>query len=177
MPDNLRTVMVDGLSVSVTDQGAQAIDKLLKERDDARRVTADAKTAHSAALAGKDEEIGKLKADLKTAQDAANIDVSKLVADRVALEGQVKAIDSAIDPKGKTDAELRKAAVASKLGDELVADASDAEIVGMFKALSKDAKNEDVREALRQQDHSVNANDAWGGRVFDAAGVSMKKGA
>lgn len=175
MPDTLRNVVVDGLSVSTTDQGAAAIEKLTKDRDEARRAKSDADTAHNAALASKDEEIGKLKADLKTAQDAANIDVSKLVADRVALEGQVKAIDSAIDPKGKTDADLRKAAVASKLGDEMVADASEAEVIGMFKALSKDTKNDSVRDALRSQDHA-NVNDAWGDGVFAAAGVS-KKGA
>jgi hypothetical protein len=53
----------------------------------------------------------------------------------------------------------------------------------MFKALAKDAKpndgkpNDAVRDALRTQDHSIAANDAWGDGVFASAGVDMKKGA
>lgn len=177
MSDALRTVVVDGLSVQTTDQGAQAIAKLQKdlETSAAKIVTNDA--AHVAALAKKDEEIGTLKADLKKAQDAANVDVSKLVADRVALETQVRAIDATIDPAGKSDDDLRKATVAAKLGDDMVKDAQPAEITGMFKALTKDAKpNDTVREALRTQDHSVAANDAWNDAVFASAGI-QKKGA
>lgn len=176
--DALRTVVVDGLSVSTTDQGAQAIDKLQKAVADAQTKLTDAETSHKAAIEAKDTEIGTLKADLKKAQDAAKIDVSKLVADRVALETQVKAIDASIDPAGKTDDELRKATVVAKLGAEMVKDAQPAEINGMFKALTKDAKpNDTVRDALRTVDHSVVANDAWGEGVFASAGVDLKKGA
>lgn len=145
MPDNLRNVMVDGLSVSTTDQGAQAIEKLTKDRDAVAAKLSDAETSHKAAIAAKDEEIGTLKADLKKAQDAAikPADLDKMVADRAALVATVKAVDGKIVVDGKTDAELRKAAVAAKLGDEMVKDASDAEISGMFKAIAKDAKPAD----------------------------------
>ncbi|GGF24406.1 hypothetical protein GCM10011321_14730 [Youhaiella tibetensis] len=178
MSDNLRTVVVDGLSVMTTDQGALAIDKLQKAVADAQTKLTNAETAHKTALDAKDTEIGALKADLKKAQDAAGVDVSKLVADRVALEAQVRAIDSGIDPVGKSDDDLRKATVAAKLGDEMVKDAAPAEIAGMFKALTKDAKpNDAVRDALRTQDHSILTNDAWGDNVFANAGVGMKKGA
>jgi hypothetical protein len=178
MSDALRTVVVDGLSVQTTDQGAQAIAVLQQRIADAATKAGQTDTAHTAAIAAKDTEIGTLKVDLKKAQDAANIDVSKLVADRVALEGQVRAIDSTIDPAGKSDDDLRKATVAAKLGDEMVKDAQPAEITGMFKALTKDAKpNDGVRDALRTQDHSIVANDAWGANVFASAGVDLKKGA
>lgn len=152
MTDNLRTVVVDGLSVQTTDQGAQAIDKLQKAIADAATKAAATDTAHAAALAAKDgviatkdEEIGTLKADLKKAQDAAlkPADIDKLVADRAALVGTVKALDAKIEVAGKSDADLRKAAVAAKLGDEMVKDASEAEIAGMFKALAKDIKPAD----------------------------------
>lgn len=142
MPDNLRKVMVDGLQVETTDAGAQAIDKLTKDRDDARKALNDAEATHAKAIEAKDTEIGTLKADLKKAQDAAlkPADLDKMVADRAALVSVVKLIDSKIAVDGKTDAELRKAAVAAKLGDEMVQDASEAEISGMFKALAKDVK-------------------------------------
>lgn len=160
MSDALRTVVVDGLSVSTTDQGAQAIDKLTKERDSARQATTDAAATHATAIAAKDEEIGTLKADLKKAQDAAikPADLDRMVADRAALVSTVKTIDGKIVADGKTDAELRKAAVAAKLGDEMVKDASEAEIAGMFKAIAKDVKpNDPFRQAIQS---GVQANDA-----------------
>ena len=68
-------------------------------------------------------------------------------------------MDASIDPKGKTDAELRKAAVLAKLGDSMVKDANDDQITGMFKALAKDAATTNpVATALRQG--VVNVGDA-----------------
>lgn len=173
MSDALRTVVVDGLSVSTTDQGALAIDKLQKAVADAQTKLSDAETSHKAAIAAKDEEIGKLKADLKTAQDAAKIDVDKLVADRAELVELVKAIDAKIETAGKTDADLRKAAVAAKLGDEMVKDASEAEILGMFKAVAKDAKADPVADVIRAglkpviTDAAAQAQDAWDKSITD----------
>jgi len=174
MSDALRTVVVDGLSVSTTDQGALAIDKLQKAVADAQTKLTEAASNHAKAIAAKDEEIGKLKADLKTAQDAAKIDVDKLVTDRAELVEAVKAIDAKIETAGKSDADLRKAAVAAKLGDELVKDASEAEILGMFKAVAKDAKTADpVAGAIRSgitptvTDAASQAQGAWDKSVTD----------
>jgi len=152
MTDALRTVIVDGLSVSTTDQGAQAITTLLQRIADAATKASQTDTAHAAAIAAKDTEIGTLKADLKKAQDAAikPADLDKMVADRAALVGIVRAIDSKVVVDGKSDADLRKAAVVAKLGDAMVKDASDAEIGGMFKALAKDVKAVDpFRETVK----------------------------
>lgn len=172
MSDALRTVVVDGLSVNTTDQGAQAIEKLTKDRDEARSALTTANTNHQTALAAKDEEIGTLKADLKKAQDAAlkPADLDKLVADRATLVATVKAIDSKIVVDGKTEADLRKAAVAAKLGDEMVKDASDAEIAGMFKALAKDVKPADpfrtaVQGGIQTSDASATLDKAYGSMV------------
>lgn len=144
-----RTVLIDGLSVETTDQGAQALEKLMKDKDAIAAKLSDAEAAHKAAIDAKDTEIGTLKADLKTAQDAAKIDVDKLVADRAELVETVKTIDAKIETAGKSDADLRKAAVAAKLGDEMVKDASEAEILGMFKAVAKDTKADPVADAIR----------------------------
>ncbi|WP_417702345.1 DUF2213 domain-containing protein [Pseudophaeobacter sp.] len=179
MPDNLRTVVVDGLSVQTTDQGAQAIDKLQKAVADAEKRFTDADAAHKAEITKKDEEIGSLKADKKKLEDAAPKpeDIDRMVADRAALVTAAKAVDEKIVTDGKSDADIRKAVVTARLGDEAVKDVSDAEVTGMFKALTKDAKpNDTVRDALRTQDHSIVANDAWGDAVFASAGV-QKKGA
>lgn len=170
----LRTVVVGDEAVNTTDEGARAIEKLKAEvgARDAKIAATD--KAHTDAIAAKDEEIGKLKADLKTAQDAAKIDVDKLVADRAELVEAVKAIDAKIETGGKSDADLRKAAVAAKLGDELVKDASDAEILGMFKAVAKDAKGGDpVADVIRTgikpavTDAATQAQDAWDKGITD----------
>lgn len=155
MSDALRTVVVDGLSVSTTDQGAQAITKLQNDLASSAAKIETLTADHTAVLAKKDEEIGALKADLKKAQDALPkpADLDRLVADRVALVTAAKAIDKDITTDGLTDADIRKAAVAKKLGADMVKDASEAEITGMFKALTKDAKAADpVRDALNTRD-------------------------
>jgi len=141
-PMTLKTVTVDGIPVEVTDQGAIVIATLQQRIADAATKAAATDTAHVAVIAAKDTEIGTLKADLKKAQDAAikPADLDKMVADRASLVALVRTIDSKIVVDGKSDAELRKAAVTAKLGDEMVKDASEAEIAGMFKALAKDVK-------------------------------------
>ena len=128
---------------------------------------ADAEAAKKAAEDKKDEEIGELKAKLKKAEDAAIVDVDALVAARSALVAQVKAVDAAIEVAGKSDAELRKLAVKSKLGDAAIADASDAEISGMFKVLAAGAgKGNPVADAISTGvktvgDQATAMQDAW----------------
>ena len=128
---------------------------------------ADAVAAKKKVEEDKDEEIGKLKAELKTAKDAAVIDVDKLVADRTALIAQVKAVDAGIDPAGKSDGDLRKAAVRAKMGDAAIADASDAEISGMFKVLAASGGSRNpVADALKHGlqsvgDEAAKMQDSW----------------
>lgn len=146
MADSTKSVILGDSVVQVAVSDALLIEQF---KDASAKALADAEAQHKATVEAKDEEIGKLKADLKAAQDAAVIDVDALVAARSELVTQVKAIDASIDPTGLTDAELRKAAVVAKLGDELVADAGEAEITGMFKAIAKDSKPADpVRDAF-----------------------------
>lgn len=144
-----RTLMVDGLSVELADKDAQIVQRAI---DGFNKQIADLQTAageHKATIAAKDTEIGALKVDLKKAQDAAlkPEDLDRMVADRAALVEIVKTIDSKIEIKGN-DADLRRAAVKAKLGDEMVKDASDAEVSGMFKAIAKDVKTADPFAAV-----------------------------
>lgn len=148
MSDSLKTVVLGDKAVSVALGDVAAIEQY---KTDMQRKLTDAEMAKKKSDEENDEKIGELKAKLKKAEDAAVIDVDKLVAERTELVGKVKAIDAKIDPAGKTDAELRKAAVASKFGDAMLKDASDAEISGMFKAIAVDAKTVNpVADALRQ---------------------------
>lgn len=160
MPD-LKTVVLGDSAVQVAVADAAAIDKFKAET---AKQLADAKALSDA----KDEQIGQLKAELVKAQDAAKIDVDALVAARTELVAQVKAIDASIEVAGKSDAALRKEAVAKKLGDAAIAGCADAEITGMFKVLAKDAKTETnpVHQAVQRGvahvgDAAKPMHDAW----------------
>lgn len=147
MADSTKAVILGDSVVQVAASDALLIEQF---KDASAKALADAEAKHNAAIEAKDEEIGKLKAELADAKKAAEIDVDALVAARTELVAQVKAIDAKIDAKGLSDADLRKAAVAAKLGDEMVKDASEAVILGMFKAIAKDAKPADpVGEAFK----------------------------
>lgn len=152
MADKLRNIMVDGLTVETTDAGAQAIEKLNGEIKAKDQAIADANDAHAEAIKTKDEEIGRLKGELKKAKDAqpdpAQLD--QMVADRAALVTTVAKIAKDVKPEGLSDADLRKAAVAAKMGDAAISGASDAEISGMFKVIAVDAgKADPIADALK----------------------------
>lgn len=138
-----RNIMVDGLSVETTDQGAQAIEKLLGDRQ-ALQAKLDAKdAAHATALAAKDADNSKLQAQLDDAKskvlDQAAID--RLVADRVALEATASKIAKDVKPAGLSDAALKLAVVKAKLGDKLPADrlADASYVAARFDILAEDA--------------------------------------
>lgn len=138
MPD-LRTVMVDGLSVSTTDQGAQAIEKLTRERDSARQATNDAASAHQTALAAKDAELAKKDAaidDLK-AKQLTDADLDKRVAARATLVTTAKAIAKDVKTDGLSDNDIRAAVVKAKVGDAAVADKSADYINARFDILAE----------------------------------------
>ncbi|TPM39593.1 DUF2213 domain-containing protein [Mesorhizobium sp. B2-3-4] len=141
MSDALRTVVVDGLSVTTTDQGAQAISKLLKDLESsAAKLTALA-TDHAAAIAAKDKDLAKKDAEIdglkgKVLSDA---DLDKRVAARADLISKAKAIAKDVKTDGLSDAAIRKAAVSAKLGDAAIADKTDAYIDARFDILVEDA--------------------------------------
>lgn len=160
MSDNTQNVVLGDKAIPVATTHVADVENWKAAQ---AKVVTDMETAHTKAIAAKDEEIGTLKADKKSLEDAAITPekMTALIADRVALETAVKAIDSKIEVANVSDADLRKAAVASKLGDEMVKDASADEITGMFKAVAKDAAKADpFVDGVKNRTH-VNTNDAW----------------
>lgn len=145
MSDQLKTVVLGDKAVQVAVSDVEAIEKF--------------KADTQAEITAKDTRIGELTAELQEAKDAANIDIDSLVAARTELVAQVKAIDAAIEVAGKTDAQLRKEAVAKKLGDAAVADANDDQISGMFKVLAAQKPSNPVADALKEGVNVVNMSD------------------
>ncbi|WP_299663854.1 DUF2213 domain-containing protein [uncultured Ruegeria sp.] len=148
MSDALKTVVLG-------DQAAQVAVADAAKVEDFKAATAkeisDLNSSHKKAIDAKDEEIGKLKADLKKAQDAAMTPekLRQAAKDRATLEATAKAVDDKID-LSLDDTDLRKAAVAAKMGDEAIKDASDAEITGMFRVIAADEAGGGTNDPLKQ---------------------------
>jgi hypothetical protein len=139
MSDTLRTVMVDGLSIQTTDQGAQVITKLQTALADSAANVTKLQTDHSTALAAKDAELAKKDAEIDglKAKVLSDADLDKRVAARADLIGKAKAIVKDIKTDGLTDAAIRKAVVIAKRG-EAVKDKPDAYIDAAFDLIVED---------------------------------------
>lgn len=151
--------VIDGITIETTTQGVQALTKLQQQLDahlaDKSKITTD----HTSAIVVKDTEIGSLKLQLADAEKkiptAETLD--KMVADRLVIVDQAKKLAPKLVTTGLSDAELRRAAVVAKYGEELVKDSSEAEIAGMFKAAVKDAdtNGDPLRKVMLQADGST----------------------
>lgn len=177
-PMTLKTVTVDGIPVEVTDQGATVITTLLGRlaaRDEAivKKDTdhATVLAARDAALAKKDAEIDDLKGKVL---DTKALDAA--VQARGDLVAKAKAIAPTVATDGKTDAEIRHAVVASKIGDAAVKDKPAAYIDARFDILAEDVKPADplarvIAGGLRTSDDATTvdkAHDAYVSRLTDA---------
>lgn len=137
----MKTIMLDGIPVNLGDAAAveAAIAKLQDTAAKAATALTDAQSALSTET-GKVAALEKQLADAKAELEPARLD--QLVADRAALVTKVKAIAPDLVVDGKTDAEIRRAVVAAKLGDACPKD--DAGVAGAFAVLTaaKDEKPE-----------------------------------
>ena len=140
----LKTVTVDGIPVEVTDQGAVVISTLQTRLADANAKAEKAEAAHTAALAAKDAELAKKDAELDAtkAKVLSDADLDKRVQDRADLIAVATVIAKDVKTTGLSDAAIRKAVVAAKLGDAAISGKADAYIDARFDILAEDAKKE-----------------------------------
>jgi len=146
----LTTVTVDGLSVETTDAGAQAISKLQTELADARNTVETTGATHQTELAAKDTELASKDAEIDTlkASQLSDDDLDKKVNDRADLIAVAKQVADK-DYTGLSDTDIRKTAVAAKLGQDTVDGKSDDYISARFDILSEDANQDPVRRVVR----------------------------
>lgn len=135
-----RKVVVDGLTIETTEQGAQVIERQTKALADAAAKLKEVTDAKDKDLAKRDAEIADLK---KKVMDAAALD--KAIIERADLIATARKIAD-VDYKGKTLADIRKAAVAAKLGDSAVADKSEAYIEARFDVLKESVSDSSTHE-------------------------------
>lgn len=184
-----QTVVIGDEAVTTDAAGKAAIEKVkadMAAMEEKHKADMEAKQKELDDMtSSKDEADGKLKAAEAKLADAAD---PKRMADAVAarslLVDQCKALGLSGDLATLSDADLRKKAVAVKLGDEAVKDASDDMITGMFKGVAADIKTETrdgvvkvMGAGIYSNDAAPSQNQAFRDKVFAIGGVKMKKGA
>jgi hypothetical protein len=183
---NMKTIVLDGLNVIVNDDQSasiiqrvvdglttqlkgvnDALEDLKKKKADADKEVTDAKTAVSA----KDGEIAVLKQQLKDAEvTPAKLDA--LVKDRqTVIDSATRLLGKEFAFDGKSLGEIKRAAVAVKLGDAATK-MDEAAIGGAFQALCADGTDrggtQPIRDAMaghrpgfHAQDQRTSAHDEY----------------
>jgi hypothetical protein len=166
----VKKIVLDGLQVDLSDADAvsAAITKLQDKATVAETALADAVKAHDKALAAKDAEIDDLKT--KTV-DQAKIDALADAKAAVVADAKKVAGDKLGSTAGKTVPEVRRMAVAARLGDAAVADKSDDYIEARFDTL-KDGSSTNDRAVVNINPASQVANDS-GAAVRNLARASQ----
>lgn len=178
-----KTVMVDGIEITLPDTSAQYVQKFVdKTTKDISALNAqleDSGKKLAAAEKERDEAKGKIEALEKQIADQA-ITPEKLEA----LATERASIVAVATKMGVTDGldkmtndEIRRAVVTVQIGDRAKDFSSDT-IHGAFEALAATAKIEvdPVRQVIRNGVTDSRKN-PWGDNVYSAAGIRMKKGA
>lgn len=144
---NMQQVQFDGLTIETTNQGAQVINTLRNRLADAEAAATEKDAAHASAIATKDAELGAKDAEIAKLKGAALTPemMDAAVAARSEVLAKAKTFGD-VETAGKTDAEIRRAAVALKLGDAAVADKSDDYVSALFDHMAADA--DPVKDAL-----------------------------
>lgn len=168
-------IVIDGITIETTDQGAEAISKLQAEKQAIADAKAADKAAHDAAIAAKDKELAAKDAkiaDLEKAQLTAEALDAKVQA-RADLLAKAKALAKDADFTGKADIEIMKMAVIAVRGADAVKDKSDAYVAAAFD-LAVESKPDAFRDAIKdrkpntengngQTEYEKRLNDAWKG--------------
>jgi len=128
-----KTIVVDGISIETTEQGAQALEKVQRQLADALSTAKMTDADHAKELAKRDVQIQELSAKVLT---DAQIDAR--VAARADLIATAKTLHDA-DYKGKSDSEIRRAVVTVKMGDAAISGKSDDYVAAAFDMLVTNA--------------------------------------
>lgn len=135
-PMSERTMMVDGLSVVVTDAAAVAIEKLLKERDAARSELADAKADAEKKIAEKDATIGTLDAKIEEIEASAPTAdaLDALAEERASVITDARSLHPKIEVKGRSLADIRLDATSHAVGADKMKGKPEAYVAARFDA-------------------------------------------
>lgn len=174
-PSMTRKIVIDGITIETTDQGAEAISKLQAEKQALADAKAADKTAHDAAIAAKDKELATKDAEIDALKKATLTDaqLDAKVQARAALISKAQKLAKDADFAGKSDLDIMTAAVTAVRGADAVTGKSPAYIEAAFD-LAVDAKPDQFRQDMQGRDpksandngqsgYEKRLNDAWKG--------------
>lgn len=160
MSDQLKTIVLGDAAVQVAATDVAAVERYKAASD---KVFADAEAKHQSEIAAKDADLAKLQAKLDDAEGKilSDADIDKRVADRADLVSAAKSIVDGIKTAGVSDADIRKAVVAAKFGDDSIAGKSQAYVDARFDILVEDADKENpVRMVIQAGDNVADLDDS-----------------
>lgn len=150
----MKTVILDGVPTEISDEGAAAVVKMEQ-----------ALIGAAAAVSAKEEEISALKTDLASELDAAVTLRIKVIDDARVVQG------AAVEITGRSEADIRRSAVASRLSEAWVADKDDAFIQAAFETLLALSGTELSAVLPRVVPHLLAKDVA---KAYEASAASMK---
>lgn len=167
-----RKIVIDGITIETTDQGAEAISKLQAEKQALADAKAADKTAHDAAIAAKDKELATKDAEIDALKKAALTDaqLDAKVQARAALISKAQKLAKDTDFTGKSDIDIMAAAVTAVRGADAVKGKSPAYIEAAFD-LAVDAQPDQFRQDMQGRDKQAandNGQSAYEKRLNDA---------
>lgn len=141
---DLKTLIVDGLTVETTEQGIAAIQKIADDKNLVVKQLADAKAEHETAINAKDAELAKKDAEIDALKAAklSDAEIDAKVQARSDLLAKAKSVADA-DYTGLSDAEIKRAAIVAKLGDAAIEGKADAYIDARFDILAESISSAD----------------------------------
>ena len=147
MKPSLTTITHDGDLIETTEEAARVIQQL---KDDLAALTAD----RDRELGARDAEIAKLKDGRLSPAD-----IDRLAAERADVVARAQMIADDIDCAGRTNADIRRTAVAARLGDTKVTDKSDDYVEALFDSLT--ASPDPLRDAIKTHQAPAGAGEAY----------------
>lgn len=170
-----RKIVLDGITIETTDQGAEALQKLQAQNQTLADTAKTTQAAHDAAIAAKDKELATKDAEIAALKKAALTDaqLDAKVQARANLISKAQKLAKDADFAGKSDIEIMTVAVTAVRGADAVKDKSPAYIEAAFD-LAIDAQPDQFRQDMQGRDkqsandngqsaYEKRLNDAWKG--------------
>lgn len=170
-----RKIVLDGITIETTDQGAEALQKLQAQNQILTDAAKTAQTAHDAAIAAKDKELATKDAEIDALKKATLTDaqLDAKVQARASLISKAQKLAKDADFAGKSDIEIMTVAVTAARGADAVIGKSPAYIEAAFD-LAIDAQPDQFRQDMQGRDkqsandngqasYEKRLNDAWKG--------------
>lgn len=144
----MATRKINGLTVELTDQAAEAFDALDAQHETAKAGIEASNVELKAKLEDAEKELEKLKGELD-AEKATRLDdaaIDAKVAERTALIDEARKLHKDVEVEGKSLSEIKRAAIVHVNDALSLEDKSDEYVDGIFEALQKTHKPEESKK-------------------------------